>query len=88
MYDEFENLAQSAMTPSENPYAVAPDDDSDLPAIPKAIYVGQGGDIVLRGRDSSQNVTFTAVPAGTQLQVRPRRILATGTTAGNIVALA
>lgn len=88
MYDEFARLAQSSMTPSENPFAVTPDDVTDLPVVPKAIYVGGAGTIVLRGIESEQDVTFVDVPAGVQLQVRPRRILATGTTATGIVALA
>ncbi len=88
MSDEFAYQAQSALTPSENPYAVTPNDAADLPSIPKALYVGNGGNIVLRGKDSDAPVTFIAVPAGTQLQVRARRIMATGTTASNIVALA
>ena len=88
MSDEFALQSQSALTPSENPYAVVPNDAADLPSVPKALYVGNGGTIVLRGKDSDVDVTFVAVPSGTQLQVRAKRIMATGTTASNIVALA
>lgn len=88
MADEFYANLQSVLTPSEDPFEVTPNDSTDLAAIPKALYIGGAGDIVLIAKDSDSSVTFVGVPAGTQLQVRAKRILATGTTATNIVALA
>jgi hypothetical protein len=66
------------------------DDTTDLTTYAKALYIGVSGDvtIVLAGDRSTNGVgvLFKAVPVGI-LAVQVRRILATGTTATNIVAL-
>lgn len=54
----------------------------------KAIYVGTGGDLTVVGGDNSTTpTTFKNVPSGTLLQISATKIMATGTTAGNIVVL-
>lgn len=77
-------------SPSDEFYAVTPDNDNDLPnGVPKGIFVGGAGDIVCVGKDqdpATDSVIFKAA-AGTTLPIRPRRILATGTSATNLVAL-
>jgi len=66
-------------------YAVAPNDGTDLPTRPRAIYVGGTGDIVatMGGAD----LTFKAVPVGAWLWISPTRIKSTGTTATLMLAL-
>ena len=67
--------------------AVVPSDTTELGPC-KALYIGSAGGNVsvhMPGRDTS--VTFTAVPIGTILPVSARRVLSTGTTSTNIVAL-
>ena len=60
----------------------------------KALWIGGTGDVtVITAGDNSNNglgtpVTFSAVPAGTLLNVQVRAVMATGTTATNIVGLA
>ena len=56
--------------------------------MPKALYVGTGGDIVLRGVGFTSDVTFRNVASGQILDVRASHVRATGTTAADIVALA
>lgn len=69
---------------------LAPDDAMDLTTVPKALYVGTGGDLVVIGQDAPADdagVTFRNVPDGSLLAFRARRVLATGTTAGDILAV-
>ena len=85
--DGFSHVSDSIIAPSRQPFAIVPSDSVELSAFPKAIYVGIGDDIVLRGVDGQADVTFRNVPAGQVLDVRPRYIRATGTTAGALVRL-
>ncbi len=51
------------------------------------LWVGGVGDVAVRMFGSQTNVTFVAVPAGTMLPVQVDQVLATGTSATNIVRL-
>lgn len=66
--------------------AVTPS-DSTVILVTRALYVGVGGNIAVgMGYDSSQ-VTFVNVPTGSILPIQVSQVLATGTTATNIIAL-
>lgn len=54
---------------------------------PRALYVGTTGDVAVKFLGDSTEVVFVAVPAGTLLPIRPTHLVATTTTAGDIVAL-
>jgi hypothetical protein len=71
-------------------FAVTPDDDTELTWVPRAVYVGTGGDlaVVLMDDDEARSVVLAAVPSGSLLPISPRLVLATGTDADDIVALA
>jgi len=86
--DNYDTHADSEFAPSRNPLTVTPHDTNELPIIPKALYVGTGGTVVLRGVDSAADVTFVNVADGQVLDVRPHYVRATGTTASDIVGLA
>lgn len=88
MPDQFVAFADSPSAPSRAPFTLIPSDTVILPVIPKAIYVGTGGSIALRGIDGVADVTFVNVPSGATLDVRPQFVRATGTTASNLVAFA
>lgn len=88
MSDEFEFSAQSPLTPSEHAFPVTPDDLAALPAVPKYLYVGTGGTVVLQSKDGASDVTFSNVPNGGYLYIRATHVRATGTTAADIVACA
>ena len=88
MADEYRSAAQTVMTPSENAFAVTPDDESPLPSVPKYLYVGSGGRVALRTIDASDDVVFENVPAGGYIYVRASHVRATGTTAAAIVGCA
>lgn len=67
-------------------YDVTPDDNNDLSTIPRRVWVGGAGDLTIRSSEGN-DVTLSSVPAGTLIPIQPVRILSTGTTATNIVAL-
>lgn len=67
--------------------AVTPADGTDLPrGICNGIYVGGAGAVAVI-TEAGSTVTFAAVPVGTLLQIRARRILATGTAATLMLAM-
>lgn len=76
------------LTSASHAFAVAPHDVNELAQIPRAIYVGGAGNITVRLADSPADVVFMNVPAGAILDIQPRFIRATGTTATLMVALA
>lgn len=87
MSDPFHGV-DSLAAPSRAPFAIIPSDQVALPVVPKAIYVGAGGTVVLRGVGASADVTFRNVASGQVLDVRASHIRAAGTTAGDLVGLA
>lgn len=68
-------------------WAITPNDGADLDLITRALYVGGAGDVSVILRDDSGAVTLVAVPAGSLLPIRVKRVRATGTTATSIVGL-
>lgn len=86
--DQFDTMQDSPSSPSRAPFAVTASDTLELNPIPKALYVGTGGNVVVRGMGASADVTFRNVASGQVLDVRARLVKATGTTAADIVGLA
>lgn len=80
-----ETLAQ---TPSRAPFSITPHDSTALGVVPKALYIGVGGNVVCRGVDGSADVTFKNLANGQILDVRAQYVRATGTTATDIIGLA
>lgn len=71
--------------PSEAPFSITPHDSNALPAIPKGIYVGTGGNVTLRGVGGSADVTYVNLPDASYIAVRAQYVRATGTTATNLI---
>lgn len=66
--------------------AVTPSDATEIP-VTRALYVGGSGDIaVLMGEDTN-SVVFASVPGGFILPIQVSKVLSTGTTATNVLAL-
>lgn len=84
--DKFSDYPTSLTAPAREAAAVVPSDSVDLPILPRALYVGQAGDVavVMAG---GQGAVFQSVPAGTILPLRVRRVALTGTTAAGLLAL-
>jgi hypothetical protein len=87
MADAFAGAADAVFAPATRGVAVVPHDGNPLADIPKALFVGVGGDLVARGVNDNADVTFRNLGAGSVLPFRARFVRATGTTAGSIVAL-
>jgi hypothetical protein len=72
--------------PGEDAEEVTPHNTNELGYVSRALYVGGAGDLtVLMLND--QVVTFSAVPAGSLLPIRVKRVNSTGTTATAIVSI-
>lgn len=84
--DKYQNFSDAPDTPSRAPYAVVPSDTAELSVVPKGIYVGIGGDVVLRGIDGTEDVTYRNLPDASYLAVRAQFVRATGTTASALIA--
>ena len=77
-----------ASSPARNSYAVTPHDTNEIGEfVPKALYVGTGGNISMQLVGDTAAVTFSNVPDGSLLPVRASIIKSTGTTASGIIAL-
>ena len=87
-HDQYANAANSLIAPSADCFAIVPDDTQELAKASKAIYIGTGGNVVLKAVDSEDFVTFRNIVSGSILDIRVRAIRATGTTAQDIVGLA
>lgn len=90
MADSFSGFSDSVSNPATRAAVVTPSDTDNLADIPKAIYVGTGGNIAMIGVNASgaaTGITWKNVPSGALIPFRPRRILANGTTAADILAL-
>jgi len=85
--DPFENSVDSLIAPAKDAFDIVPSDSGQLATITKAIYVGTGGDIVLRAIDGQADVRFVAVGSGAILPIRVSAVRLSGTTASNIVGL-
>jgi hypothetical protein len=82
--EEYDAVVHDAAA-SDGAY-VTPNDGMVMPRQTRGLYIGSSGDLVVRML-AGTTLTFAAVPAGALLPLRVDMVKATGTTAGNIVAL-
>lgn len=87
MADQFSSSADQVSAPATRAVAVLPHDANALADIPKALFVGTGGNITMRGVAGSSDQLWKNVPAGSVLPFRAQYVRATGTSAGDILAL-
>lgn len=85
MVDRYAGMGGDLMSPSGDAAAVVPSDTVDFPSAPRRLWIGGAGNVTINTL-AGHSVTYTGVPAGVYLQIRPSRVFATGTTATNIVA--
>ena len=83
-------VAGSPIDPSFQFNAVTPSDTALLQyngvtALAKSLYIGVSGDVALMS-DDGNHIVFKSVPVGL-LRVSSTQVMATGTTATNILAL-
>jgi hypothetical protein len=65
---------------------VKPHNKNALAEIPRALFVGKGGTLKMRGLDDTEDRTWK-VPAGAVIPFRAQFIRTTGTSAAEIMAL-
>lgn len=87
MTDNFLTMTADTMTiPAVKAVAVAKSDTVEI-AVPRALFIGTGGNLNVKLRDDSTAVLFKNVPDATILPIRVKLVLLTDTTAADIVAL-
>lgn len=84
--DIYSELPTTLTAPARNGAAIVPSNATDLTTLPRAIYVGQTGDISLRLPEGG-SLLLKNVQSGSFLPIRAIGVNATGTTAGSLVAL-
>ena len=87
MADQFSNVADAVSAPATRAVSVTPHDSDALSDIPKALFVGTGGNLTLRGVNDAADRVWKNVPSGSVLPFRARYVRATGTTAADLLAL-
>lgn len=86
MADIYAHTTPGLTSPAIDGSMIVPDDSGDLAHVTRAVYVGNGGQIAAQ-LASGSTITLAAVPSGTLLPLRVRRVMATGTSAGDLVGL-
>ena len=88
MVDNFSNFYTNLPDPAEHAYAISANNTANVAYTTRSIYVGSGGqvDVALAGDSANTVVSFTAVPTGSVLALRVRKVFES-TTANNIIGL-
>ena len=84
--DDFSTFGPGVSSPAVHAVAITPNNGADLAYATRSIWVGGAGDVavVTIGGDT---ITFFGAGAGSIIPIRAARVLATGTTATNLVGL-
>lgn len=86
MTDEFSHFTETLTAPASAAHGITPDDAIALDFVTRALYVGQTGDVALELK-SGDVVTLRNLQGGVIYPMRAVRVLATGTTAADLVGL-
>lgn len=78
--------ALALLAPAANAVAVTPSDGDTLAATSRELYVGTGGNVAVTMAGGG-DVVFKNVPNSGRLPIRVTKVLSSGTTASDIVAL-
>lgn len=83
MRDEYPGQMGGLLAPTDDFEVVTPDDENDLPRLPRRLWVAESGNLVVTNRDGD-TVTIP-VEAGQEVPIRPHRVLEA--TDATVVAL-
>lgn len=86
MTDDYEDFTHGLESPARDGFEIVPNDTADLSKVTRAVHVGTGGALRVT-LISGAEVTLAGLSAGTLVPIRAERVHATGTTAGDLVAL-
>lgn len=81
---DLHNFKPGMSDPPEN-HAVITPADSDLPFVLRELYVGGGGNVVLRDKGTGTDCTYVGVLAGSFICGRFTQVRSTGNSATNLV---
>jgi hypothetical protein len=84
MVDLYAGSGGDLQSPASHAAAVTPSDSTPLAFASKRLWIGSAGNVTLI-TVGGETVTYTAVPAGSYLQVRASYVKATGTTSGIVI---
>lgn len=85
MADPFATLAATPTAPARKCFDITPNNDADLPTVPKALYCNGAGAVRVTLVDGGTS-TFT-VPGPGPLDISPARVWVTGTTVASLIGL-
>jgi hypothetical protein len=88
MADRFDTQLDTPSQPARLAFAITPHASNEIDPLPKALFIGTGGDLIGRAIGSAQDVTFKNLQSGQILDVRLQYVRASGTTAANLLGLA
>lgn len=80
------NYSPSASSPADYGFQITPNDNEDLSMVTRSVRAGGAG--VIKWVNMGGLEQHTTVSANERVPMRARRILATGTTASDLEALA
>jgi hypothetical protein len=86
MEDEFSNQTTSLTAPVTKSEVITPNDAQTLNHVTRGLYVGQGGDVTVRML-SGEVTTLANAQSGVLYPLRITQVLATGTTATNLLGM-
>lgn len=78
---------ETEWSPATSSASVIPSDSTELAYVTRGLYVGVGGNVCVKLRDDSAAVVLVGVAEGSVLPLQVKQVMATNTTATNIVAL-
>ena len=76
--DEFQSFTKGLSSPATKHFAIVPDDNADLPIIPRVIYCEAGGTVVIRD-EAGVALPYT-LASGDRIDFRGIRVMNTGTS--------
>jgi hypothetical protein len=75
----------SQILSADKGWTITPDNDNDISAVTRCLYIGGEGTVVVILEDDTEAITVEGLAVGIFHPMRVRRVLATGTTATNII---
>ena len=76
--DEFQSFTKGLTSPATKHFLIVPDDNADLPILPRAIYCEAEGTIAIQ--DSEGTTLSYTLGSGERLDFRGVRVMSAGTT--------
>jgi len=84
--DRLETKNVKSIDPARFALAVTPDDNNLLEYTSRSLYIGNEGDIEVMMSGMNNTIIFKNVPVGI-LPIQVNQVMASGTTASNIISL-